>query len=416
MSVISCTLTLHNDKELTYRDNTHSLIDGTVLDDDLHRTAIRWLERWVAGDQQAEEGRAEGLQLLGRLLYEVVFRDKIKQNFEDTFASFDSSDEDSADTLRLELRFHKDAEKLSRLPWEFLYLKRPEEGKGRFLAGEHNHQLVLSRFVPSDEPEGRLPQAPVCPVVLMAISQPPDRQFSVDALRRSLQTLHDENKLVLIPLNNPTVEELHESIESRDRPELRPDIFYFVGHGDSDHLSVRLSPAEARARGRASGASPLSGPPPGDSFGELKASGLQHLFLRHQPKLVFLQACKGDAVGREALYSLARAVVYAKVPAVIAMQYEIDSGPANLFAKSVFHSLISGTTIGQAVTAGRIALAVPVRQPYFVSWPGRSRCCGRVLRVCGTSGSGPGGGGSRCPIGPRVPVAMTVRSRRRAAA
>ena len=58
----------------------------------------------------------------------------------------------------------------------------------------------------------------------------------------------------------------------------------------------------------------------------------------------------------------------------------------------------------------------PVRQPYFVSWPGRSRCCGRVLRVCGTSGSGPGGGGSRCPIGPRVPVAMTVRSRRRAAA
>src|ERR1017187_2409028 len=55
-----------------------------------------------------------------------------------------------------------------------------------------------------------------------------------------------------------------------------------------------------------------------------------------------------------------------------------------------------------------------VRQPYFVSWPGRSRCFGRVLRVCGTSGSGPGGGGSRCPIGPRVPVAMTVRSRRRA--
>jgi hypothetical protein len=65
---------------------------------------------------------------------------------------------------------------------------------------------------------------------------------------------------------------------------------------------------------------------------------------------------------------------------------------------------------------GRMEHTVPVRQPYFVSWPGRSRCCGRVLRVCGTSGSGPGGGGSRCPIGPRVPVAMTVRSRRRAAA
>src|SRR5689334_12574026 len=106
MSVVWCTLTLLDRKDLTYSDSTHRLTSGTVSDDDLHNSVIRWLERWVAGDQQAEEGRAEGLQLLGRCLYELVFRGDIKKNFEDTFAAFDkSNDEDSADTLRLELRF-----------------------------------------------------------------------------------------------------------------------------------------------------------------------------------------------------------------------------------------------------------------------------------------------------------------------
>jgi CHAT domain len=358
MTDFACTLTLHDDHKVTYEDNTHRPIEGPVSADDLQWAAVRWLRRWVEADQQ-EDGRAEGLQLLGRCLYELVFRGEIRENFEDTFSFFDRPGGGEAGTLRLELRFHPEAKELSRLPWEFLYLKLPTEQKGRFLAGEHNAQLVLSRFVPKRKQEGQALPRPR-PTVLMAISQPPDRQFSVDALRRFLQEQHDNNRIRLILLDDPTADDLKRAM-SADDPAERPDIFYFVGHGTGDYLSVRRSPAEARQHDRASGVSPLSPRPSGESFGELRASGLQDLFLVHQPKLVFLQACKGDSEGREALYSLAKAVVYVRVPAVIAMQYEIDSGPANTFAQAVFGSLIEGRTIGQAVTAGRKALAGPYR-------------------------------------------------------
>jgi hypothetical protein len=76
-----------------------------------------------------------------------------------------------------------------------------------------------------------------------------------------------------------------------------------------------------------------------------------------KPRLVFLQVCKGAAPGTlESFKSTASELVYADIPAVVAMQYSISNDDARLFAKTFYSCIAAGEKIDEAVKAGRIAL------------------------------------------------------------
>ena len=87
-----------------------------------------------------------------------------------------------------------------------------------------------------------------------------------------------------------------------------------------------------------------------------------------------LHACKGAAsTSNETFNSCARELVYADVPVVVAMQYNISNQDAALFAKTFYEALGKGRDIDEAVKAGRLALgnAFPVWAHPAIRNPGR---------------------------------------------
>ena len=67
---------------------------------------------------------------------------------------------------------------------------------------------------------------------------------------------------------------------------------------------------------------------------QVDVSKVETLFRERKPRLVFLQACYGAALGRGVGFSTALEIVKAGVPAVVAMQYDIDAESADKFAST----------------------------------------------------------------------------------
>ena len=73
--------------------------------------------------------------------------------------------------------------------------------------------------------------------------------------------------------------------------------------------------------------------------------------------LAFLQACHGAALGRDVRFSTALEIVKTGVPAVVAMQYQIEAEGADKFALAFYKELMGRGTIADAVSKGRQAIA-----------------------------------------------------------
>jgi hypothetical protein len=70
--------------------------------------------------------------------------------------------------------------------------------------------------------------------------------------------------------------------------------------------------------------------------------------------MIFLHACKGAAQNsQEGIKSVARDLIYADIPAVVAMQYSISDKDAELFAQTFYSELGKGSSIDEAVKEGR---------------------------------------------------------------
>jgi hypothetical protein len=97
----------------------------------------------------------------------------------------------------------------------------------------------------------------------------------------------------------------------------------------------------------------------------LPSDQFQTLFNEHRPRLVFLHACKGAySDSQRAFQSVARQLVSAEIPAVVAMQYDISVQAASIFAQKFYEQLAQGSDIDEAVRAGRIELGNQI-PPYW---------------------------------------------------
>jgi hypothetical protein len=344
-----CKLTLLGGDKVVYVDNINSgdVFEGTVDADPLHAATTSWLTKAVY-DDAAAAGLCTGdaLKLLGRHLYEKVFRGEIDKTFRETFARFEADDDE---TLKLVLEFADEAEDdLAELPWEFLYLEKSAR-KGAFLAGQ-DHSLVLTRVVPKmAERANVLTRVKL----LLAICTPQTQAAgSTDDLVRVLAKAATVD---LTTLEDPAYSDLKKAIEATN-----PDIVHIVCHGEPGKLKMRRESAkvqEAELERRL--ASSMGGtPPPVEQVEDVRVSKTTDLFAAHKPRLVFLQTCYGNAVEGDVLSSTALEVARADVPAVVAMQYTIQAEDADRFATAFYDQLLGGATIGQAVWHGRKKLAV----------------------------------------------------------
>lgn len=281
--------------------------------------------------------------IFGSYLYKIMFHE---QKIDEIFRRcYDMLNENSNTILRLTLEFRPAAKELGNLPWEYIYFPDTDEKKGYFIGSKA--QLVLSRHVPVEMPAARNLSDTLR--VLVVISEPDDLGHiqwngiaeSIEELKNKLKNKPGgkiETRYLKQPEATVDIATFRQSVN-----DFKPDILHFIGHGRW---------VEHNRRGQI--AFNKKHITKGFYAEWINDTEFANSFNEFQPYLIFLQACQGafaDTI--EHFKGVALQLVYAGVPAVVAMQYDIENVAAINFAKKFYESLANGDPIEVAVQRGR---------------------------------------------------------------
>src|SRR6266487_265825 len=370
--VDKCTLTFSVDG-VCYTDNVmaETKIDGDIDQDSLANDTRDWLVRRI--EERREDYSQEEAKLLGRHLYEAIFRGRIRTEFEARVKRA----REKRRRLRLELVFGPNMTELARLPWEFLYLAQGDVGDG-FLAGEID-KLTLTRFIGPPLTSAQIPEPvdrPVKVLLAVCVKESTKERFRIPEIKELDGWLEKSEKrgdvqcspdVEVCRLPNPTFEQLRKAVQG----ELRgtdgeplfsapwfPDVVHIIGEGvpgaivlqrEAGHIASDSARAEgARLSGFAT--APVKEDQP------VEAQRLKQLFGDHKPLLVILHTCYSDKLDGESIYTAAQSIVGEGVTAVLAMQFTIYRGASDKFAQLLYERLLEGDSIDVAVTFARLPL------------------------------------------------------------
>ena len=301
-------------------------IPGTVRIDPLRQRIINIFSGWLADGKIT---RREELVILGSCLYEILFDAEISKEFK---SEFDRLQTQPSTVLRLMLEFETTARELAELPWEYIYYPDSGREKGFFLA--QRGRLILARHVPLNEDFNMEPDKKPLRI-LFVVSRPQDlgpvrAEPTIQVVEGLKNRLPDS--IVIDTLDQPTKRSLTEKIG-----EFRPHVLHFIGHGRYSQLGLLNDDLRTVAW--------------------ISDVDLGDCFLEYQPRLIFLQACEGaHTESYETFKGVALQLVYSRVSAVVAMQYQVENKVANSFARTFYESLGEGKPIDAAVQAGRLEL------------------------------------------------------------
>jgi len=264
-----------------------------------------------------ENADRAALMAFGRILAERVLVGKVRDLFRETLGAAD-------DKLRLRLRIAPP--ELASLPWELLW---PDDEPLGISA-----RCVITRFVEAPTPVRAL-TAPRPLRMLVVVPQAPDLDIErekaalVDGLtgmRESLQVEWLEGVV--------TTDRLRTALDQAET-----HLVHFIGHGAirDGKFALRLN----------------------DEWGDdhhLSAKSFAGFFReRESVRLIVLNACKGA----DALMGVAPLLARQGIPAVVAMQWEINDRVAGEFAGAFYRSLCAGTDAGEMdVALGRARAAL----------------------------------------------------------
>jgi RNA polymerase subunit RPABC4/transcription elongation factor Spt4 len=367
-----CNITITEEgKKITvvYNDYMYAagkLPEKTIETDELIIETIERFNEWAA-KYDSYCGK-EDLKVLGLHLYRLLFNEEIRDKFNKAIEN--SEKKQSNLRLRLNLVFEESAKRFSLLPWEFLFLPDKHDGlEGEFLAEKTD--LILTRFLPLPNVIKLAPDPGDTPVRILIVSSHPTRsngkfldKIIDDDFIEYFKKLKSKN-IRVEHLADPNLEQLQEFIQGGEDENAKktegfvPHIFHFIGHGEAGRIALKKSrediikdiPKEQRH---------LVDPDQEDDAEWIGGDVLTNIFKSAKPKFVFLNACnaaKSEYKGYNYLSnSIAQVLSNSKIPAVLAMQYEISNDDASNFAKKVYSEIIAGTAIDQAVKNGILEL------------------------------------------------------------
>jgi hypothetical protein len=228
----------------------------------------------------------------------------------------------------LRLRLLIDSAELAALPWELLY----DETLGRFLALDG--QTPVTRFTRLPIPTSPWPQDRPLRLLFTGASPADMPTLAVakewTGIEQVLAPLLKEGRLET-PQPIPQGATLPALLAALRR---QVDIWHFAGHGADNGLAF------ADVRGRSN---------QGD------AGMLGQMLAGEGVRLAVLNACRAGAGGGQAA-SVAGALLWAGVPAVVAMQATVSDTAADAFAGAFYDAIAVGQGVDQAVTAARKAM------------------------------------------------------------
>jgi TonB family protein len=237
--------------------------------------------------------------------------------------------------LRIRLRL-TDAPELADLPWEFLY----DAAQNHFLTTSTETPLV--RFL--DLPQRIAPLRASLPLRVLVVIASPKNLKRLDAegewarLQESLADLIRAGNIVLERLPVATLDALR--LRARGVPF---HIFHFIGHGGFDNMAEDGVLQFEDEKG-------MSHPVRGELLG-------MQLHDHRSLRLAVLNACEGARSSRKDPFSgVAQSLLQQRVPAVVAMQFEISDSAAKVFAREFYCAIAEGNPVDAAVCESRKAL------------------------------------------------------------
>lgn len=284
-----------------------------------------------SGIRRIGSPQQEAARTFGTKLYDAVFAGEVGTCFR---RSLDEADRNGRG-LRVRLRL-TDAPDLAPVPWEYLYA----EGLGRFLV--LSAQTPIVRYM--DLPERVDPLGVATPLrVLLVVSSPSDlaeldTAKEVANVAGALGELTSRGLVELTVLESATLADLRRALRTG-----RFHVLHFIGHGGFDEQSddgVLAFQSDTGTRHLVSG----------HDLGTLLHD---HSSLR----LAVLNACEGArASAGDPFAGVAQSLVRQRIPAVVAMQFEITDEAAIAFSKELYMAVLDGYSIDGALAEARKAI------------------------------------------------------------
>ncbi|HEX3763077.1 MAG TPA: CHAT domain-containing protein [Kofleriaceae bacterium] len=319
----------------------------------LSRATIDAFMAWVE-EKTPRLREAADYRLFGWHLWEFLFCGEIAE----AFAMQMGVAKSTRTPMRLELSIDPADAAIACVPWEFLY-SPPKGGvrDGYFLSTHTS--LTLSRTSASTGVRGEL-RIREQPRVLIITSCPPGFKRVlwlpvVEAIAGAIAARLDGTGGPVTPCDPRSVaaqvQVVHDPRSAaalRDALAWKPHIVQFIGHGQQDGSLGKLAMLADEPMW-------LSGRQLIDLI-DAAAPG-------HRPRLVVLHACEGARIAEQAgllprfgFGSVAPGLLAEGVPAVVAMQYDIDQTSAIDFSIKLYGDLLTNRPIHQAVQAARLNL------------------------------------------------------------
>lgn len=274
----------------------------------------------------------------GSRLFDNIFKDGLRLALER------SLDQARMRKSRLRLRFNlTSVPELATLPLEFLHNTQLNHFYAQFI------ETPVVRYLEIPEPIEELVITEPLRMLVLVSSPSGYMRLNVERewtnLQAALKPLQDQNLITLERLDHPTKLGLQERLEQR--LENNPyHIFHFIGHGVFDQLSGAGSLLFEDEQGA----------------GELVSGEVLGMLLRNHDalRLAVINACEGARLSRTDSYAgIAQILLQrARIPAVIAMQFEIMDDAAITFARRFYGALSNGYPVDAALSEARLAIFI----------------------------------------------------------
>ncbi|MFC7497349.1 MULTISPECIES: CHAT domain-containing protein [unclassified Nocardioides] len=287
-----------------------------------------------------QDERVDEIKTLGTGLFDALMQDHVAAVYNAARAAA----EEKQRGLRIAISL-SGAPELTRLPWEYLY-SRPS-----FLSESIYTPLVRALDLES----ARWPLKVEFPLkVLGMVSSPagyPELNSAEERrkLEEALVDLTADGRVSLEWLETGTLAELSARVSKRDPIH----VLHYIGHGAYDEATEHGILVLESPRGR------RADDVPGEKLGRM----LQD---EKSLRLVVLNSCEGARASRFDPFSgVAGSLIEFKIPAVIAMQFEVTDEAAIAFSGSLYTQLAQGLPIDAAVAPARRAIVSAQKESEF---------------------------------------------------
>ncbi len=281
--------------------------------------------------RRADGPDVEAAKRFGDQLFRSVFTGELLGQLR---SSIDHT-RDRGQGLRIRLRL-KGVPELAELPWEFLY----DQEQDHFIATSTTTPMV--RYL--DLPQSVGPLRVKLPLRVLVVIAGPRNLPTLDAegewerLKQTLGPLETAGSLVLERLPTATLDALRR--RARGEPF---HILHFIGHGGFDEAAGDGVLHFESQQG-------LNDPIPGQLLGNVLRD---HDCLR----LAVLNACEGARQSNKDPFSgVAQSLCQQRLPAIVAMQFEISDAAAKAFAEEFYGAIAEGFPVDASVSEARKAL------------------------------------------------------------